>query len=72
VHRLALDIGDLSRAQAIADRVREKLEEIEHESSIRVLPLKSLVALQAFAGLISLQRSAAGCSDDSGRRDHAR
>jgi hypothetical protein len=54
VHRLAEMVGDAVLAGKLHSRLTEIAGEIEQESSLRVLPLRPLVAVQAGAGLLAL------------------
>jgi hypothetical protein len=54
VHRLATLVGDSSLAGTIHARLVTLTAEVESESGLRVLPLRSLVSVQAGAGLLAL------------------
>jgi hypothetical protein len=57
VYRLAKEAGEEGQANEIRTQVEERLQHIEAESDIVILPLKKLVAVQAGSGLLALHRS---------------
>jgi len=58
VYRLAQEIGEEGRAEEIRAQVAERLAQISAESTICILPLKKLVAIQAGSGLLAMQARA--------------
>jgi hypothetical protein len=58
VYRLAREVGEEGRAEEIRAQVAERMAQISAESTIRLLPLKKLVAIQAGSGLLAMQARA--------------
>ena len=56
VQRIAEMMGERRLATDLRARVAELMAEIERECTLRVLPLRPLVAVQAGAGLLALTR----------------
>ena len=54
VHRLATMVGASAVAESSRRRIEELAAEVERASALRVLPLRTLVAVQAGAGLLAL------------------
>ena len=55
VYRLAKDAGEEGQANEIRAQVEERMQQIEAESDIVILPIKKLVAVQTGSGLLALQ-----------------
>ena len=55
VYRLAKEAGEEGQADEIQAQVEERMQKIEAESDIVILPLKKLVAVQTGSGLLALQ-----------------
>jgi hypothetical protein len=60
MYRLAREVGEEGRAVEIRTHVEERMAQISAESTICILPLKKLVAIQAGSGLLAMT---AGASD---------
>ena len=58
VYRLAQEAGEAGRAEDIRAHVAERMAQISAESTIDILPLKKLVAIQAGSGLLAMQARA--------------
>jgi hypothetical protein len=54
VYRLAKEVGEEGRAEEIRTQVAERMAQISAESTICILPLKKLVAIQAGSGLLAM------------------
>lgn len=54
VYRLAKEAGDEGHANEIRAQVEERIQHLEVESDIVILPLKKLVSVQAGSGLLAL------------------
>ena len=60
MYRLAEEVGEEGRAEEIRAHVAERMAQISAESTIDILPLKKLVAIQAGGGLLAMQATANG------------
>ncbi len=58
MYRLATAIGEEGRAEEMRQHITERMGQIDAESTIQILPLKKLVALQAGSGLLALTATA--------------
>lgn len=54
MYRLAKEIGEETRAEEMRAHITTRVEQMNTESSLQILPLKKLVALQAGSGLLAL------------------
>lgn len=54
MYRLAREVGEEGRAEEMRAHIAARLEQITAESTIRLLPLKQLVAIQAGSGLLAM------------------
>jgi hypothetical protein len=59
MYRLAREGGEEKRAEEIRAHVEERMAQISAESTICILPLKKLVAIQAGSGLLAMMARAA-------------
>src|SRR5262249_23792321 len=60
VYRLAKEVGEEGQAEEIRAHLAERMAQISAESTINILPLKKLVAIQAGSGLLAMQARANG------------
>jgi hypothetical protein len=51
---LAKEIGEEGRAEEMRMHITERMEQISAESTLQILPLKKLVAIQAGSSLLAL------------------
>jgi hypothetical protein len=58
MYRLATAVGEKGRAEEIREHITERMEQISAESTLHILPLKKLVAIQAGSGLLALSAAA--------------
>jgi hypothetical protein len=58
MHRLAAALGEKSRAEEMRGHIAERMAQIEAESTLHILPLQKLVAIQAGSGLLALGAAA--------------
>jgi hypothetical protein len=54
MHRMATTIGEKSRAEEMRGHITERMAQIDAESTLHILPLPKLVAIQAGSGLLAL------------------
>lgn len=54
MYRLAGEVGEEDRAEEMRAHITERMVQITAESTLRILPLKKLVAIQAGSGLLGL------------------
>ena len=66
VYRLAHEAGEASRADEIRAEVQRRIERLEADSNIEVLPLKKLVAVQVGSGLLAMLHAQSGGPDETG------
>jgi hypothetical protein len=55
MYRLATAISEKGRAEEMREHITERMAQIETESTLHILPLQKLVAIQAGSGLLALQ-----------------
>jgi hypothetical protein len=55
MYRLATAIGETNRAAEMRAHIEGRMAQIETESTLQILPLRKLVAIQAGSGLLTLQ-----------------
>jgi hypothetical protein len=60
VYRLAKAIGEEGRAAEIRAHIAERMTQISAESTINILPLRKLVAIQAGSGLLAMHVRVSG------------
>ena len=58
LYRLAKEIGEEGRAEEMRMHITERMEQISAESTLQILPLKKLVAIQAGSSLLALAATA--------------
>ena len=66
VYRLAQEAGEASRADEIRAEVQRRIERLEVDSNIEVLPLKKLVAVQVGSGLLAMLHAQSDGPDETG------
>ncbi len=54
LYRLAKEMGEESRAEEMRVHIAERMEQISAESTLQILPLKKLVAIQTGSSLLAL------------------
>jgi hypothetical protein len=58
MYRLAREIGEEGRAEEMRAHISERMAQINAESTLQILPLRKLVAIQAGSGLLALTAAA--------------
>jgi hypothetical protein len=58
MYRLAREIGEESRTEEMRAHITERMEQIATESTLHILPLQKLVAIQAGSSLLALSATA--------------
>ena len=58
MYRLATEVNEEGRAEEMRDHITERMAHIDAESTLHILPLRKLVAIQAGSGLLALTATA--------------